>query len=131
MNDNHILNHFDFDPEFKKRSDHWEADLKNLFSRLAQAIHNTGLDIYLLKRGTEVRFGCKRHGNKDASSVAGCISVAKNKLQIKGRRAWEGKNFRSIKHNDTWLPLDAQLASNFTKELKNWNGIPEKYMEDH
>ena len=121
MTDDEILYHFNYKPEFREATVSWEPQLKQLFCRLARAIHGTGLDIYHISRGT--RFGRKNEGDDSAWSVAGYIDVTNNGIRVRSNSRWAGNKIETIPENGT--NLNANLIQNIEDELKDWNGIPE------
>lgn len=124
MTNDEVLKRFGIKPEFGTAWKLWDLDQKQLFRRLASAIHNTGLDWYHVKGKGAFRFGCKNPDDKSAFSVAGYTRVRDNHISVKTNVDWEGKQINAIPQNN-WTRLDVQLMQGIEDELTDWDGIPD------
>lgn len=73
LSDEELLKHFDGKPSFKIFRASWSTQDKELFCRLARAVHAAGLDWWHMGKGIQVRFGRKSPGSERAIGVLGVI----------------------------------------------------------
>lgn len=73
LSDEELLKHFDGKPAFKTFRTDWSTQDKELFCRLARAVHAAGLDWWHTGKGILVRFGRKNPGSERAIGVLGVI----------------------------------------------------------
>lgn len=73
FSDEDLLKHFDGKPTFKTFRTNWSTQDKELFCRLARAVHAAGLDWWHMGKGIQVRFGRKNPGSERAIGVLGLI----------------------------------------------------------
>ena len=130
MTDNEVLNHFYSKPEFKRRVDPWSNEKKQLFCRLARAIHSTGLDWYHIKGDQrDLRFGRRNPGDSSAYTVAGYVNVKNDRIRVTPNAKWVGEEIETIQKNSQ-TDLNDQLMEEVEEELRDWDGIPENLKED-
>lgn len=73
LSDEDVLKHFDARPAFRVFRMAWTNHDKQLFARVARAIHNAGLDLWHVGEGMNVRFGRKNPGTGRAVGVLGVL----------------------------------------------------------
>ena len=129
VTDEEVLRHFNSKRQFEDVSRHWEPELRQLFCRLAHAVHNSGLDWYHINMKGAVRFGCKNPGDNTASSVAGYIRVKNDRISVRSNSDWEGSEIKTIPEKE-FAVLDAELIQEIENELKDWNGIPDNLRKE-
>lgn len=83
--DEDLLQHFDGKPAFKTFRASWSVQEKTTFCRLANVVHDAGLDWWHMGNGTEVRFGRKHPDNVRAICVLGLIN-GRNTRKVSLRR---------------------------------------------
>lgn len=79
LSDEDLLKRFDGKPAFQTFRASWSPQEKELFCRLARAIHAAGLDWWHMGKGIEVRFGRKNPGSERAVGVLGVIRGTKSR----------------------------------------------------
>ncbi len=73
QSDEELLAHFDGKPEFKKFRESWSEQDREIFCKVARAVHAAGLDWWHAGTGIQVRFGRKNPGSERAMSVLGIV----------------------------------------------------------
>lgn len=73
LSDEDLLKHFDGKPAFQVFRASWSQQDKELFCRLARAVHSAGLDWWHMGKGIQVHFGRKNPGSERAVGVLGVI----------------------------------------------------------
>ena len=121
---NEILRHFVTRQRFRITMEHWDAALRELFCRLAVAIHNANLDLYHTNMNNELRFGRKNRDASGAHAAAGYIRFRQTSVGVQSNRRWTGDRFDSIEANKA-VDLNSELIEDIESELEDWEGIPE------
>lgn len=119
-----ILHHFVTKERFSITLEHWDAELKKLFCRLAEAIHSANLDLYHINMYNQIRFGRKERDAEEAKAVAGFIRFGRNVVEVWSNRSWKGEKFNSI-DVDGPVGINSELIEDIEGELEHWEGIPE------
>lgn len=73
LSDEDLLKRFDVRPAFQTFRASWSPEDKELFCRLARAVHAAGLDWWHMGKGIQVRFGRKNPGSDRAVGVLGLV----------------------------------------------------------
>ena len=76
LDDEALLAHFDSKPTFQDFRAAWTPEDRSLFCRLARAVHRTGLDLWHINVGIEVRCGRKNPG---AAAAVGVLAAIRGK----------------------------------------------------
>lgn len=137
LSDEDLLKHFDGKPAFQVFRASWSPRDKELFCRLARAVHVAGLDWWHMGKSIQVRFGRKNPGSERAVGVLGVIrgtrarkltwtrlvgSVAKldRELLTEDLVATIEKTLSTERESlDDWLVLEAERPGLWPDQLRD------------
>ncbi len=105
-----VLQNFDFNPLFRAMRSQWTATETALFCRVAQAVHDAGMDWWFAGGATHLRFGRKNADSRRAVSVVGvvrgsraCLVTWRHELDTIARRVKQPINEDMVTSIETTL----------------------------